>query len=522
MYHMLVVDDQQAEIDAIESLIHKYSVPFTVAQAINGEAALEYMNCYHVDLLFTDISMPFMDGLELTRQVKKVLPELKVVFYSAFSEFEYAKRAIELGTIHYMIKPINVKEFLCVLNNIIMILDEERQKKERDDLLLRGFNKGLAYEKEKLLYDLLHGRERDEQDKEMGFGGLNHLENKNMQAVLICMRKKFFDSHDLVFKEWLRVTCQHEILYLNIDEYQSLLLFTFAPASIVVDFQQELVEYGEQIKEWIESHYAQQSFIIVGSPISKLEDLHQEFSEMEELVESSFFIDSSVVWSKDDNSYHGSIDGKSLERMLQHIHASIERREYGILEQEVALLIESMRNRKHFSSMFAKIIFTDIMKKILETQGKSGVSTLKEGVEQIAKCNSMAELKSVVLNVFQENLEHSKLALGDKSRKVIEDVLNLIHKEYGNDIGVEYLASQVFLSPSYLSFLFKKITGQNVVKYITSVRMKQAKELLLESTLKVVDIARKVGYTNVSYFNLMFKQDVGLTPIQYREGDRSR
>jgi two-component system response regulator YesN len=94
--------------------------------------------------------------------------------------------------------------------------------------------------------------------------------------------------------------------------------------------------------------------------------------------------------------------------------------------------------------------------------------------------------------------------------------------EYGNDIGVDYLANRVFLSSSYLSFLFKKSTGQSLIKYITAVRMERAKELLRDSTIKVVDIASTVGFANTSYFNLMFKQHNGLTPIQYREGGGRR
>lgn len=177
----------------------------------------------------------------------------------------------------------------------------------------------------------------------------------------------------------------------------------------------------------------------------------------------------------------------------------------------------SMRNSKRFSSFYAKLLFTEILKKIVELQGKKNSNLLKAGLERIALCNSIAELRQVILSVFQEHLLRTEMATDDQCRKVIEDVQTLIQMEYGSDIGVGYLANRVFLSPSYLSFLFKKSTGQSLVKYITAIRMERAKELLRDSTIKVVDIASTVGFANTSYFNLMFKQYNGLTPVQYRE-----
>jgi two-component system, response regulator YesN len=523
MYHILVVDDQQAEIDAIEWLIQKHALPFSVAQANDGEVALEYIRGHHVDLLFTDIRMPFMDGLELIKQAKIVIPDLKVLIYSAYGEFEYAQKAIQLGTVSYMLKPIDVKEFLKIFQSIIAILEDERLQREKDELLIKGFHKGVAYEKEKLLFDLIQGRESDVHYVERAaFAGLNHLENKRMYMIMIGLQNHFFDQHHTEAFEFLQSTSKHEMLLLHINEYQSIMLVVIDPASKNSDNGQELMTYGEKVKEWLETRFDRRCLIIVGSPVDKLEGLHDEFTQMEELMNFRFFMDRSVVCSKDAESIHDHIDDESLELMLKEIYTSIARNEYRTLEHQIEYLIASMRNSKRFSSMYAKLLFTEILKKVVELQGKKSSSLLKEGLERIALCNSIAELRQVILSVFQEHLLQIKTNTDDQCRKVIEDVQILIQMEYGNDIGVDYLANRVFLSPSYLSFLFKKSTGQNLIKYITAVRMERAKELLRDSTIKVVDIASTVGFANTSYFNLMFKQHNGLTPIQYREGGGRR
>ena len=104
-----------------------------------------------------------------------------------------------------------------------------------------------------------------------------------------------------------------------------------------------------------------------------------------------------------------------------------------------------------------------------------------------------------------------------ESRDEVAAVKNYIYNHYAEDLTLETLAEKVYLSSGYLSFIFKKETGYNLVKYLTDYRMKKAKELLEESNWKIVDIGKACGYTNQPYFNKLFKNYYGVTPKQYRE-----
>lgn len=96
-------------------------------------------------------------------------------------------------------------------------------------------------------------------------------------------------------------------------------------------------------------------------------------------------------------------------------------------------------------------------------------------------------------------------------------IKNLIEKDYAKDISLNYVAENVNLTPAYVSYIFKKETGQTLVKYITDVKMMKAKVMLEEGTLKIVQIAKACGYENQSYFNKLFKNYYGITPKQLRE-----
>ena len=106
MLKILLVDDEREEREGIAYLIKKYGYPLAISEAQNGKKALEYMESHPVDILFTDVKMPMMNGLELAREVNKGYPDTKIIIFSAYGEFDYAKQALEANAVNYLLKPI--------------------------------------------------------------------------------------------------------------------------------------------------------------------------------------------------------------------------------------------------------------------------------------------------------------------------------------------------------------------------------------------------------------------------------
>ncbi|MGG6311005.1 response regulator transcription factor [Paenibacillus macerans] len=118
MMNVLVVDDEATEREGIKNLIHQYKFPCQVLEAENGYAAGKILNRHAVDLLITDVKMPMMNGLELSELARKTQEDLKIVICSGYSEFEYARSAIKLGVVNYLLKPLIIDEFLEVMENV--------------------------------------------------------------------------------------------------------------------------------------------------------------------------------------------------------------------------------------------------------------------------------------------------------------------------------------------------------------------------------------------------------------------
>lgn len=174
MYKILIADDKKIERNGIKMLIKRFNLPFETAEAKNGDEALEYIKNNNIDILFTDIRMPFVDGLELVAQAKKIHPGIKSIIFSAYSDFEYTKRAIENKCDHYMLKPIDIDEFLEVMYKVIMELEHKRQNLSEENEMIKNIirfdknykflNSGTGNDEMKLIndiFELIESRELD-------------------------------------------------------------------------------------------------------------------------------------------------------------------------------------------------------------------------------------------------------------------------------------------------------------------------------------------------------------------------
>lgn len=155
MYSILIVDDEKIERRGIKFLLKQIGVKLEIYEASNGKEALEFLQKNNVDILFTDIKMPFMDGIQLINEVKKKNIKNKIVIFSGYEEFEYAKFATKMGVLNYILKPVNPKEFEETILRIISDINKESEENDRKI-------KKIDFLKEHILYSLVNGMKYEE------------------------------------------------------------------------------------------------------------------------------------------------------------------------------------------------------------------------------------------------------------------------------------------------------------------------------------------------------------------------
>lgn len=518
MYSLLVADDDKFERDGIRRMAEKHKLGLRILEAENGQKALDVLTEYEVDILMTDIKMPFMTGLELAAIARERFPHLKMIIYSAYGEFEYAKQAIDVSVVSYLLKPMETDEFLRLMNNMIQTLDEERRMEEKGKSLLDAYSRGLSFEKEKLLLDVLNGMPVSEPL-------LHRLEAAGIQLhgsfhvmALIDYKVKFFDRQDAAFAEALTHIVLTDYVYLNLNEYQSLLLLHFPKKPS----RKSLQQLGESIQDEMLSRCIGQVTIVFGQSLASVSDFAGEFAEMEQVMDFKFFFDESkLLFTHEDASNTGDTTQR-YDDILKIVYASIQRKQYLELEQAVELLFHMFKTEGNASIIFVMYVCAEIVKKLMNHDDPIADQAFVAQLEHIFKCANLNDLKRSVFDALDNVRAGRPEDAEERNKHAVKEMVELIDAHYMEDISLEWLAQKVFLTPTYISYLFKKEMNVSLIKYITQYRLDKAKSLLRNTNMKIADVAKHVGYVDSSYFGRSFKTCFGVSPALFREKGEAR
>lgn len=502
---ILLVDDERTEREGIRFLIEKFQFDLEVAEAANGKLAMEYLQKYQdVDILLTDVKMPYMDGLQLAKYAKENRPDVIIIIFSAYSEFDYAKKACEVSAVNYLLKPIEVEEFKQVMEHVIALCRQKKQWKEQKENLL-------VADKKLLLYRLFNTKESVTEIVEKLQEYKINLENKYICFVSIETRNNYFELCEEEFEKILKRNMK--LPYEQIDFYPNQIY--------VIIYSREPIE-ERKVENSIRLLYAdlteekaEMPSIIVGTTFFGIKEFSGRVKEMEDVRNDTFSYFSGVIYI----AQKVARDTGTLEETMQmkdSIFRSIEDENMPAVEEQLLVYLKRLENEKASSAFYAKYLILDIVKAIYQKYGIYNESLIMQTADEIMNSHDLWKVGEVVSKVIREITVSQKQSLPDTSLTVSE-IKKVIKNEYMHDIGLEEIAEKVCLTASYVSFIFKKETGYNLVKYLTDYRMKKAKELLEESNWKIVDIGKACGYTNQPYFNKLFKNYYGVTPKQYRE-----
>ncbi|CAI6084055.1 response regulator transcription factor [Cohnella sp. JJ-181] len=534
MYSILIVDDERFERDGVKFLIDKYGLALEVAEAASGEEALQYISEHPVDILLTDIRMREMDGLQLAEQVRGLRPSVKIIFLSAYGEFEYAQKAIHLQAIQYILKPVDVTNFLDVLMKAMQMLEEEERTQQS---LRQESRKSIQWEKHRILADLLSSGGDAEAvaagDPRQALLPWNQvLPNGNpsgerrYRMLMLDTRQRFFDSADPEFEQSLTEWLPYPSSIINMNEYQSLILLEVeAEAEEPAEPEERFVQLGRDIMAWFKarSQPSQQEIsVIVSETFRDAAGMRDEYRRVEAILESKFFYEEGGVRLTATLAEQPG-DTQNIEQTLEEMNGLIERGEFGLVRTRFETLFDHLRNSDQFSVIYVKYICSEIVRAILRSAKAKDPDFFKRSLETIYKTAVLKDLRGVMIAIFEaygaQLAPASPTPPPESVHKVVADVIQIIEREYRSELSVELIAERVYLTPSYLSHLFVKQTGLSLIKYLTMHRLAKAKALLQETNRKIIDISHDVGYANFPYFCTLFKNYYGKTPTQIREGN---
>lgn len=468
MYKVLIVDDESWVIESLKDLVSWGQYGFeVVGQAASGSEAMDAIRELNPDVVFTDIRMPEMNGLELIRLGKTMGLAIRFVVVSGYAEFAYAQKALSYGAAAYCLKPFDEIEIGGVLVKLKETLESTRPI--REDMM-------------QLLLDDSGGRN---QEKLLGMledqGILNWIEQGIVPVVAIGLSELHLPAGRVI----KLITGTSKTAYLMSEEQAKGLLSKEAKNNtediLGIGFGKLLTEWREIRSAIEEADLAAYQCFIVGKPgvytlpITRDTELKGLLAEIHIAIGSR---DSEIVLRNLDR-----IDGLFREGALTIRHA------FEVYNLTISFLFDLGRKETILYSY-------------------------EQLVRLFVNVNEMiAELKALA---SQYVLQMSAQAPESKNQ-TFKPILQYVTENFRRDLSLQDLANQFFMNPSYISQLFKKEVGETFTAYVARLRVEQACELLERGSGTVSDIAEKIGYRDYFYFTRLFKKLTGQTPTQYRE-----
>ena len=507
MYKLLIVDDEKAQINGIHCLAEQKPYPLEVFETTSGLSALEQIRNNLIDILITDIKMPLMNGFELIEEAKTINPKLKIVMLSAYDDFQYAKKAMALGAVNYLLKPVDPDEFHAIMSEVIDACDREVKE---EAVLSRYY----SYEQEKVLNDLIGGKSIDEKSLEiLRSSGFEPFAD-SVIMLMISLKSNFFDENNDIFIKNAAKQLEAPHYHLNLNEFQSLMFLQ----NVSADKKQRL-EIGDVIKRILLDCNVSDGSLIFSGLIGSKDGYAEEFKVMDQIADFRVFSpEFAILFSDDVSDFQNSDD--SADVFVQDINTAIGTRSIADITLKIEQFFRWLQQMNHVSSVYVRYYSIEIFKSIIKEFSQSQAA-FSNGMGKIFTEPNLIEIKNYLIDVVNSvqivSQDSGEFETVDDGKRVIRDVIAIVEAEYGQNIGLDYVAEKVFLSPTYLSYLFKRETGQSFLKFLTQYRLSKSAYLLTNTYMKVTDICKNVGYTKLSYFCMIFKNNYGVTPLVYRE-----
>lgn len=504
-------------------------------EASDGELAYPMIIKEKPDILITDIRIPFMDGLELCKLVKKELPNIKILILSGYDEFDYAKEAIRLGVTEYLLKPISSGKLLEALNGVSESIRREKEDKDLVRKYMEEMRENTEHEKQKFFEQMIAGNLSMADALETGKKYEMNLSAGmyNLLLFRFTLGEENRKSGELLGEAEYAIEKLTERLEYVFEFQRGVEGWAFL---LMADNEEQMSERVKELSKDLEEIMKNYSTIAyfggIGQPVARLRELEESFREAERALAARFTMELNRIISVEDIRMAQNVD--TLDDIeitsfgeIEKTRTMLEKFLNNGAEDEIDEFVDVYINElpeenlksvlmRQYIIMDAYIVMMSFCEKIEGIEGEMQAQSeeLKNSMKTI---QTLEEIKNYIRMLLKKIIGVRDTISGRRYSDIIEIAKDQIRKTYMSDeISLNTIAAEVGMSPSYFSSIFSKEMGKTFVEYLTEIRMDRAKELLMCSSMKTSEIGYEVGYKDPHYFSYIFKKTQNCTPKEFR------
>ena len=527
LYNVLLVDDEADVLQAMKKKIDWEALGFCLAgTAENGQEALEMAEQLHIDVVMTDIKMPYMDGLTLCKNLKQSYRNMKVIIYSGFDDFEFAREAVHLEAEEYLLKPISAGDMEAAFSKVRKKLDQEYNEYRNLNRLSEYYRKSLPAMREQLVMGILEGRIAGERARAM------------METYEICLDSPFY----VVAALYMDVNPREE-------QPQPAQLFTLSLKDMVQDYlknrtrffstaflDQVIVIFMLDEREEIDQvlyhldqickmgfHVLKSSVTAaVGQICANTDALHTSYEEAVNAMEYRSILGSGQVLYINDIEPCSEENILVTEHEFQNLVHAVKLGNRDETNAAIAQIMDSIRKEPISPGQY-QLLFMELLSELMKIGRAYKLHPNQIFGEHAGSWQELYRMVTVdelegwlqeVCTNLRHVLRHERR---DSAARLTEQAKAYIEEHYKeSDLSADSLCRCLNVSAAYFSTIFKREVGMSFVAYLTKIRLEHALELLRTTEDKTYIIASRVGYMEPNYFSYVFKKQYGISPSKYR------
>ncbi|CAM3982399.1 response regulator [Paenibacillus alkaliterrae] len=514
--NILLVDDEAIDLEWLRRRVVSSDLALQVIGTANsGFSALKILESEHVDIILSDIRMPIMSGMEFARKAKELNPQVQIVFISGHEDFGYAKEALQINASGYLLKPVDDAELYDMLASLCDKVEKEREQNRsvaeamslvNQELLLRWFNDptlGEAMEQ--------HIREFLAPHLQLGTAAAI-IETDDLEWKIPEEERRTFITKISIFIEQFAM-----------EKGIGTLIISHDARFVVLSAVQE-DRFTALLEELIQA--VRQAFpvtVTIGTGIygNEMRQLHKSYRQAQAALSAKWLLGKNRLIKDGSKLSPTGAFATNLEVIVEQMLAAILEYDLVAIDDCLLKLFNRHVSLSQKSDIYDLIIrITSKLHADLLQQNENLYELLKWESHQPAvlfQFETMDDILSWLRRRFFELSELLYVKNQKQKRKLVEEIMKYIDERLEYRVTLKEVAVNFDFTPNYLGHLFKEETGTLFSDFLNERRMNRVCELLADPTLKIYEIANRVGYKNIIYFNRQFKQSTGMTPGEYRK-----
>ena len=526
-YKVVLVDD---EIDVAERIAHKinwnelgFEVPVICNNALE---ALEICEKIKPEVVMTDITMPYMNGLELAHKLKEEYPNIRIIIFSGYDEFEYAQEAVHIQAEEYILKPIDSEKLMQIFERTKSSLDKEYDEKQNIHKLESYYKDSLPILQESFYSSLMEGKVPLEK--------LEHYKNNysiELNGPYYCAVIIHVSTHTLnkqINPLYVSVSVRKLVEEKLCDQWRGK-VFTYQGNTVMIaqlDAEEceitKLTDECDKFARLAKSVADATVTIGIGRVCSHLIDVSDSYTgaRMAISYRAIYGTTKAINISEIDPEQSKqvvSVSNEALDDVFKKIRMNNQEglsesiRDY--LSMSTTKITKVPEFRFFVMQLASRLYGFAVVNKLDQNEIFNSYHDIIMQVEKL----ELKDLYEWMSNICFKMQEMISVKRSNTTKNFIIKAVDYVSENYTNpDLTVESICSYLNVSYAYFSTVFKKEVGKSFTSYLTDLRLKRAVELLLEKDEKTYVIAHDVGYSDPNYFSYVFKKAFGVSPNKYR------